>query len=296
MTRSLRDWDAHHLRLDRNIIALDNFYPAWGLELRCQAQLKSPFLIMNIACLFDGAGLARLGLEQAGHTVTGVELDPWKHYLSQYVGSGNSILADVTKVDLGSFDAVWASPPCQLRSSARTQGAPISSFAQDFLNWSLSLPHDVLWVENICSQKNSNNLWGQRWNLGMLDPQDPPRQSRNRIIGGRYLDPEPYRPYRKWYPGVCPCITASEVKGCASDKRRASRFYGRRLTVDECAYHQGFEIPDEWRAIPSNFTKAGWNRQLVESIGNSVPVWASKAFGEAYNMSITPGTRPGACV
>ncbi len=38
---------------------------------------------MNIAVLFDGAGLARLGLEQAGHTCTGIELDPLKHMLSK---------------------------------------------------------------------------------------------------------------------------------------------------------------------------------------------------------------------
>ena len=239
---------------------------------------------MKIACLFDGAGLARLGLEQAGHDVTGVELDPWKHYLSKSVGSGKSLLADVTKVNLSSFDAVWASPPCQLRSSARTQGAPISQFAKDFLQWSLDLPHDILWVENISSQTKADNSWGKLWNFGMLDPEDPPRQSRNRVVGGRYLDPEPYRPYKKWWPGVCPTVTATEHKGCGSDKRRASRFYGRRLTVDECAYHQGFEIPEEWRAIPQGFTKSGWNKQMVEAIGNGVPVWATKAFGEAYDI------------
>ena len=33
---------------------------------------------MNIAVLFDGAGLARLGLEQAGHTCIGIELDPFR--------------------------------------------------------------------------------------------------------------------------------------------------------------------------------------------------------------------------
>ena len=55
---------------------------------------------MKIAVLFDGAGLARLGLEQAGHDCIGFELDPWKHYLSTWVGSGNCVLADARKVDL----------------------------------------------------------------------------------------------------------------------------------------------------------------------------------------------------
>ena len=92
---------------------------------------------MKIAVLFDGAGLARLGLEQAGHECTGVELDPAKHYLSQFVGSGNCILADATTFDVSGFDAVWASPPCQQRSSARTQGAPTSQFSGDFVDYSL---------------------------------------------------------------------------------------------------------------------------------------------------------------
>lgn len=235
---------------------------------------------MKIACLFDGAGLARLGLEQAGHKVTGIELDPWKHYLSKFVGSGNSILADVTKVDLRSFDAVWASPPCQLRSSARTQGAPISAFAKDYLKWCLGLKKDILWVENIVSQTKSENGWGKLWNAGQF--LEVPIQNRNRMIGGKYIDPHVFREYKRAYPGICPCITASEAKGCASDKRRASRFYGRKITVQEAAYHQGFVIPEAWLDIPEGFSKTSWNKQLYEAIGNGVPVYMAKAFGEAY--------------
>lgn len=50
---------------------------------------------MKIAVLFDGAGLARLGLEQAGHECIGVELDPVAHYLGQFVGSGECCHGDV---------------------------------------------------------------------------------------------------------------------------------------------------------------------------------------------------------
>lgn len=64
---------------------------------------------LKIAVLFDGAGLARLGLEQAGHECTGFELNPVAHHLSKFVGSGNCVLADVRNVNLDEFDAVWVS-------------------------------------------------------------------------------------------------------------------------------------------------------------------------------------------
>ncbi len=108
-----------------------------------------------------------------------------------------------------------------------------------------------------------------------------PIQNRNRIVGGKYPEPIVFHPYRKAFPGICLCITASEYKGCASDARRASRFYGRRITIDEAAYHQGFDIPDAWRDIPAGFTRGEWQRNLYEAIGNGVPVYMAKAFGEA---------------
>ena len=72
---------------------------------------------MRIAVLFDGAGLARLGLEQAGHECIGVELDPVAHHLGEFVGYGKTTLADVRGFEAEELikwaDAVWASPPCQ---------------------------------------------------------------------------------------------------------------------------------------------------------------------------------------
>lgn len=235
---------------------------------------------MNIAVLFDGGGLARLGLEQAGHYCIGYELDPHKHSLSLHVGSGRSVWADVRDVDLSKFDGVWASPPCQWRSDARTQGDPVSSFATDLLEWSLALPHEVLWVENVTSQSPAKNQWGRVWNAAQF--LEKPIQNRNRVIGGRYTPPDVYHPYRKAFKGVCPCITASEDRGCATDHRRASRWYGRKLTIAECAYHQGLEIPAAWWPTPDGWTPGRWRKNLYQAVGNGVPVYMARAFGAAY--------------
>ncbi len=233
---------------------------------------------MRIAVLFDGAGLARLGLEQAGHECIGVELDPIKHYLSSFVGKGICHLGDACSFDLSGFDAVWASPPCQQRSQARTQGLPKSSFCNDLVDWALRISTPVLWVENVIADGKN---FGPIYNAAQFI--DPPIQVRNRIIGGRHILPKVIRRYSRAIKGVCPCITATEYRGCASDKRRASRFYGRKLTLSECAYHQGFEIPQQWATPPTWFegTAIQWGYQQYEAIGNGVPVYMAKAFGDA---------------
>lgn len=233
---------------------------------------------MKIAVLFDGAGLARLGLEQAGHECVGFELDPLKHHLSKFVGSGNCYIEDVRNVDLSKFDAVWASPPCQIYSDARTQGAPKSNFSEGLLEWALSIQKDILWVENVSSQSPVRNTWGKLWNAAQFTIN--PIQNRNRIVGGRYPDPVVFRPYKRYYSkDICPCITATEYKGCKTDGRRASRFYGRKLTIEECAYHQGFTIPPEWYNVPEGIKSVKWKENLYEAIGNGVPVYMSRAFG-----------------
>ena len=111
------------------------------------------------AVLFDGAGFARLGLEQAGWECVGFELNPMAHWLSQFVGNGNVVMQDVRTVDLSGFDAVWASPPCQKRSVARA-GSGYSAegkYKDDLLDWSLSIPQrfpniKYLWVENVADR------------------------------------------------------------------------------------------------------------------------------------------------
>ena len=112
---------------------------------------------LNIAVLFDGGGLARLGLEQAGHTCTGYELDPAKHYLSKMVGSGNTVIADVfdiTPDDLQEYDAIWVSSPCQSRSGAGNPHMSISKIEREYndrlLEYSIHLAKSkpIHWIEN----------------------------------------------------------------------------------------------------------------------------------------------------
>lgn len=177
-------------------------------------------------------------------------------------------------IDLTEFDAVWASPPCQWNSVARTQGDPESAFSDDLLDWALSLPHEHLWVENVATP---NAKWGTLYNAAQFTRE--PLQNRVRMIGGRFEKPYMHRDYKKWYEDVCPAVLATEYKGCATDPRRASRYYGRRLTVEECAYRQGFKIPGEWY-ISYNHLPGEWEKELYRAIGNGVPVYMAQAFGE----------------
>ena len=252
--------------------------------------------------LFDGAGLARLGLERAGYACVGVELDPVMHHLGQYVGSGCCVLGDARDYALSAcdFDAVWASPPCQRRSTAikdltRRNGLSQPGYSDDLLDWCLthiSGKVDTWWVENVTQQgaAHGNNDWGSLYNAAQFMPD--PIQCRNRIIAGCHPPPRTYRDYRRAYPslGLCPAITATEYKASgASDRCRASRFYGRNLTLDECAYRQGFVVPDEWNRLCNGestalgLSAAKWRQACYRAIGNGVPVYMAKAFGDAAN-------------
>lgn len=261
---------------------------------------------MRIAVLYDGGGLARLGLERAGHECVGVELDPVAHHLSQSVGSGRSLLGDARDFGVSGFDAVWASPPCQTHSKAKNSSAKAIGSTEDHIGYALSLGRrvGVLWVENVVGSRLSARakelgLRGETFNATQFDVP----QCRNREIAGSFRSPVVSRPYSQSYgPRVCPCVTATEYRGCATDSRRASRFYGRKLTVEECAHHQGFEIPLEWRTAPdwwpehlaSIVARSGrsqyfattpdtaWRNAIYRAIGNGVPPAMAQAFGSAY--------------
>lgn len=237
-------------------------------------------------------------------------MHPAKHHLSKLLNpTVEHIQADVMTLDpewIASFDAVWASPPCQKRSGMNKHDLTVAKYAKhdQLLDWSLNLPNDVLWVENVVSLDNS---WGHLYNGAQFD--EKKRMLRTRVIGGRYGKPKTLLPYRAHYLNfgynIMPTILASHWhrknnsyfksphSGFVTD--RAAHWFGRGFSVREYAYFMGFDIPDSlmqsWFYPLDGYTRRQWKIQLYEAIGNGVPVYMARAFAAEYGTYETPGYR-----
>jgi len=79
-----------------------------------------------------------------------------------------------------------------------------------------------------------------------------------------------------------PTVTATEGRGCATDDRRASRAFGRRLTPAECAALQSF---------PPGYPlgAAGSKQEQYRAAGNAVPPPMSEALGLAVRRHLLRG-------
>ena len=261
---------------------------------------------LNILVLFAGAGLSTRGLLNAGHSCTDIEIDPYKQYLSTILNpEADHILSDVQDLDpefIASFDAIWASPPCQKRSllntteSSKTLQPEMAQHLDDLLAWSLALENDILWVENVI-EHGGDNSWGQYYNAAQF--LEIPVQVRQRIIGGRHRLPSTHRGYKPSYKydgwHVSPAVTASLWKRTNALrtyvetflKSTCEDFHGYVPTIDQVAWLQGINrVPVDWYDPPSDWqsTYLQWERVMYEGIGNGVPVYMAQAFGEAYSQ------------
>jgi DNA (cytosine-5)-methyltransferase 1 len=75
-------------------------------------------MIMRALDLFSGAGGASRGMQQAGLHVSGVDVNPQPIFCGDHFIRADAI-AFLETADLGEFDFIWASPPCQAYTALR---------------------------------------------------------------------------------------------------------------------------------------------------------------------------------
>jgi len=220
--------------------------------------------------LFCGAGGFSLGMRWAGIRIIQA-IDNWEIACKTYRVNHpetETICADIRNLNnFPEVDIVFGSPPCQDLSHANNKRKMDTSLIKEFLRViDIVRPH--FWVmENVYYARHIYKKLGINYQI--IDARDcglP--QSRKRIFGGNF----PLIMLPQVIQEVVPCITATEYKGSKTDKRRASRYFGRKLLIDEAKYYQGF---------PAHYYFAGNKKEQYIQIGNAVPPIMGEIIGRA---------------
>lgn len=126
----------------------------------------------TIATIFSGAGGVELGAIAAGFEPSwGVENDPKVAEVYRENIGDNILCEDATEVDLSQLerpDILWASPPCQAFSSARTVKTPHKSqdVGLDIIRYIRVLQPEMFILENVPGYRKSEVFWEILKSLG----------------------------------------------------------------------------------------------------------------------------------
>lgn len=131
---------------------------------------------MRALDLFCCAGGASHGLERAGFTVDGVDLEDQPEYPCTFVRG------DALAADLGGYDLVWASPPCQAFTAYKRRPGHVA-------------PRDNL----IPAVRAKLQAWGGAWIIENVvgAPLENPRQLCGSMFG---LDVQRHRIFETSFP------------------------------------------------------------------------------------------------
>jgi hypothetical protein len=127
---------------------------------------------MRLLDLFCGAGGAAMGYHRAGFTeIVGIDIDPQPDYPFEFVQGDALHVAG--HWDLGAFDLVHASPPCQAHS-ALTKGTNAGRRYDDYIigtRWHLGIEASTPYViENVAGApiRKDVMLCGEMFGLGVI--------------------------------------------------------------------------------------------------------------------------------
>lgn len=170
------------------------------------------------------------------------------------------------------FNGIIGGPPCQEHSEARTSGASeFGDLTNEFERVVLECKPDWWIMENVrlAPIPNLRPIYSSMLNSHWFGS----KQSRNRRISSNLPLKFKLTKECERYLNPCPCVTATEYKGCASDKRRASRFFGRKMTLEEVALYMDL---DQSFYLSSLTIEANY-----KVLGNGVPLKLGIAIATA---------------